>query len=87
MAQSSIRIKANFNRGHTAVAAHMTKCVGEKFSNLVHCGNSEVNSGSGGNNLKDADIERSTRNGDSRQVLRFQPFSAIERLAGSRQIG
>jgi multidrug efflux pump subunit AcrA (membrane-fusion protein) len=39
--QSSVRIKADFNRGHTTIPAHMSKCVGEKFSYFIHCGNSE----------------------------------------------
>jgi hypothetical protein len=38
VAKSGVRVKTNFNRGHTAVSAHMTKRVGEKFGYFIHCG-------------------------------------------------
>jgi hypothetical protein len=63
VAKSGVRIKTNFNRRHTAIAAHMTKRVGEKFGYFIHGGNSEAKQRFGGTNLKDGGRSASTSGG------------------------
>ena len=61
--QAGVGIKANFNRRHTAVTAHMTKSIGEVFFHFGHCGNSLRQTAVRGHNLKDGGSGASTFGG------------------------
>jgi hypothetical protein len=71
MAQSRVRIKTYFNRGHATITAHMTKRVSEIFSNFIHVGTRSGEQRFWGNNLKDGGLDPSTFGEQARQVLVF----------------